>query len=145
MFKPAFQACQPLNNTPDVCPNIALRRQSKNSLHHGRSRILLSFQDDATAFKRGSIAGRRILPSPQRCFSTWRCGIPTHFIDCPSLIKCGCGRCNFASRSCCQEHCGRESQQTGLPGHVLKQPLVEFYYKNQWGSLCCAIASCCWN
>lgn len=101
--------------------------------------ILAYFKDDATAFnaqKRGSIAGKgEINCTISRVLfqSLEARGIPSHFIDCPApnqmqvralrILPLEVVVRNIAAGSLCQ--------QTGLPlGTVLKQPLVEFYYKN---------------
>jgi len=59
--KPAFQACQPLNNNPDVARTLLYEGKAKILYTTDDPEILLShFKDDATAFnaqKRGSIAG----------------------------------------------------------------------------------------
>ena len=102
--------------------------------------ILLShFKDDATAFnaqKRGSIAGKGAINCTISTvlFQYLEArGIPSHFIECPApnqmrvqalrILPLEVVVRNIAAGSLCQ--------QTGLPlGTVLKQPLVEFYYKN---------------
>ncbi|MBF2080021.1 MAG: phosphoribosylaminoimidazolesuccinocarboxamide synthase [Synechococcales cyanobacterium T60_A2020_003] len=101
--------------------------------------LLTYFKDDATAFnaqKRGNILGKGEINC---AISTYlfklleQNGIPTHFIDCPSpremrvqavkIVPLEVVVRNIAAGSLCQ--------QTGLElGTVLKQPLVEFYYKN---------------
>lgn len=101
--------------------------------------LLAHFKDDATAFnaqKRGSIAGKgEINCTISRVLFQYleARGINTHFIDCPApnqmrvralrILPLEVVVRNIAAGSLCQ--------QTGLPlGTVLKQPLVEFYYKN---------------
>ena len=101
--------------------------------------ILTYFKDDATAFnaqKRGSIAGKGEINCTisKALFQHLEArGILTHFIDCPApnqmrvralrILPLEVVVRNIAAGSLCQ--------QTGLPlGTVLKQPLVEFYYKN---------------
>lgn len=101
--------------------------------------LLAHFKDDATAYnaqKRGSILGKgeinctisKVLFQHLESY-----GIHTHFIDCPTanemrvralrILPIEVVVRNIAAGSLCQ--------QTGLPlGTVLKQPLVEFYYKN---------------
>lgn len=104
------------------------------------SEILLScFKDDATAFnaqKRGKITRKgEINCSISKTLFQYleERGIATHFIDCPApnqmrvlalkILPLEVVVRNIAAGSLCQ--------QTGLPlGTVLKQPLVEFYYKN---------------
>lgn len=101
--------------------------------------LLAHFKDDATAYnaqKRGSIIGKGEINCTiskvlfQQLESQ---GIYTHFIDCPTpnqmrvravrILPLEVVVRNIAAGSLCQ--------QTGLPlGTVLKQPLVEFYYKN---------------
>lgn len=101
--------------------------------------LLTYFKDDATAFnaqKRGNILGKGEINC---AISTYlfklleQNGISTHFIDCPSpremrvqavkIVPLEVVVRNIAAGSLCQ--------QTGLElGTVLKQPLVEFYYKN---------------
>lgn len=101
--------------------------------------LLTYFKDDATAFnaqKRGNILGKGEINC---AISTYlfklleQNGILTHFIDCPSpremrvqavkIVPLEVVVRNIAAGSLCQ--------QTGLDlGTVLKQPLVEFYYKN---------------
>ena len=101
--------------------------------------LLAYFKDDATAFnaqKRGSIAGKGEINCTisQILFEYLeRQGIATHFIDTPSpnqmrvmkvqILPLEVVVRNIAAGSLCQ--------QTGLiVGTVLKQPLVDFYYKN---------------
>jgi phosphoribosylaminoimidazole-succinocarboxamide synthase len=102
--------------------------------------VLLSyFKDDATAFnaqKRGSIQGKGVMNCTiaSHLFQQLQAkGIPTHFIDQPSpnemrvrtvkIVPVEVVVRNIAAGSLCK--------QTGIPlGTVLKQPLVEFYYKN---------------
>lgn len=104
------------------------------------SEILLScFKDDATAFnaqKRGKITRKgEINCSISKTLFQYleERGIATHFIDCPApnqmrvlalkILPLEVVVRNITAGSLCQ--------QTGLPlGTVLKQPLVEFYYKN---------------
>jgi phosphoribosylaminoimidazole-succinocarboxamide synthase len=101
--------------------------------------LLTHFKDDATAFnaqKRGSIVGKgeincKISSYLFRLLEAQ--GVATHFIDCPApnqmrvkaakILPIEVVVRNIAAGSLCQ--------QTGIPlGTVLKQPLVEFYYKN---------------
>ncbi|MEA5507131.1 phosphoribosylaminoimidazolesuccinocarboxamide synthase [Halotia wernerae UHCC 0503] len=101
--------------------------------------LLADFKDDATAFnaqKRGSIIGKGKINcsiSTQLFKQLEEYGIKTHFIDNPSpnqmrvksvkILPLEVVVRNIAAGSLCQ--------QTGLAvGTVLKQPLVEFYYKN---------------
>lgn len=101
--------------------------------------LLAYFKDDATAFnaqKRGSIAGKgEINCTISRILFEYleRQGIATHFIDTLSpnqmrvmkvqILPLEVVVRNIAAGSLCQ--------QTGLiVGTVLKQPLVDFYYKN---------------
>lgn len=118
-------------------------------LYEGKAKILYStddpdilltvFKDDATAFnaqKRGSIAGKgeiNCAVSAHLFQQLEQQGVPTHWIDNPSahtmrvravkILPLEVVVRNIAAGSLCQ--------QTGLAlGTVLKQPLVEFYYKN---------------
>ncbi len=101
--------------------------------------LLTHYKDDATAFnaqKRGSISGKGEINCKVSSYLFTLLegkGIPTHFIDCPSANEMRVKRVtilplevvvrNIAAGSLCK--------QTGLAqGTVLKQPLVEFYYKN---------------
>lgn len=102
--------------------------------------VLLSyFKDDATAFnaqKRGQIGdkGRINCTISTHLFQMLEAkGIPTHWIETPSdrtmhvravqIVPLEVVVRNLAAGSLCK--------QTGLPlGHILKPPLVEFYYKN---------------
>ncbi|MEH2044805.1 phosphoribosylaminoimidazolesuccinocarboxamide synthase [Nostoc sp.] len=101
--------------------------------------LLADFKDDATAFnaqKRGSIEGKGKINcsiSSQLFKQLEAYGIKTHFIDSPApnqmrvravkILPLEVVIRNIAAGSLCQ--------QTGLPvGTILKQPLVEFYYKN---------------
>ncbi|WP_066379364.1 MULTISPECIES: phosphoribosylaminoimidazolesuccinocarboxamide synthase [unclassified Anabaena] len=101
--------------------------------------LLADFKDDATAFnaqKRGSILGKGRINcsiSSQLFQQLEASGIKTHFIDNPQphqmrvkavkILPLEVVVRNIAAGSLCQ--------QTGLAlGTVLKQPLVEFYYKN---------------
>ncbi|MUL37648.1 phosphoribosylaminoimidazolesuccinocarboxamide synthase [Gloeocapsopsis dulcis] len=121
----------------------------KNLLYEGKAKIIYTtdepeillahFKDDATAFnaqKRGRIVGKGEINCKisQLLFQYLEeRGIRTHFIDCPAPNQMRVMRVqilplevvvrNIAAGSLCQ--------QTGLPlGTILKQPLVEFYYKN---------------
>jgi phosphoribosylaminoimidazole-succinocarboxamide synthase len=118
-------------------------------LYEGKAKILYTtdepevllayYKDDATAFnaqKRGSIVGKGEINATvaSRLFQVMEAnGIPTHFIDQPApnqmrvkavkIVPLEVVVRNIAAGSLCK--------QTGLPeGLVLKQPLVEFYYKN---------------
>ena len=101
--------------------------------------LLADFKDDATAFnaqKRGSIVGKGVINCSisSHLFQHLEAqGIKTHYIDSPAanqmrvkavkIVPVEVVVRNIAAGSLCQ--------QTGLPlGKVLKQPLVEFYYKN---------------
>ncbi|MDM9380005.1 phosphoribosylaminoimidazolesuccinocarboxamide synthase [Chlorogloeopsis sp. ULAP01] len=101
--------------------------------------FLAVFKDDATAFnaqKRGRIQGKGDINCSisSKLFKELEArGIKTHFIDNPApnqmrieavkILPLEVVVRNIAAGSLCQ--------QTGLPlGTVLKQPLVEFYYKN---------------
>lgn len=118
-------------------------------LYEGKAKILYDtddpkiflsfFKDDATAFnaqKRGTISGKGEMNCTisSRLFQMLEAkGIPTHFIDqpAPNQMRVKAVRIvplevvvrNIAAGSLCK--------QTGLPeGKILKQPLVEFFYKN---------------
>jgi phosphoribosylaminoimidazole-succinocarboxamide synthase len=118
-------------------------------LYEGKAKILYTtdepevllayYKDDATAFnaqKRGSIVGKGEINATvaSRLFQVMEAnGIPTHFIDQPApnqmrvkavkIVPLEVVVRNIAAGSLCK--------QTGLPeGLVLKQPLVEFYYKD---------------
>ena len=101
--------------------------------------LLTHFKDDATAFnaqKRGSIVGKGEMNCAisTHLFQLLEAkGIPTHWIDSPAptemrvravkIVPIEVVVRNIAAGSLCRE--------TGLAlGTVLKQPLVEFYYKN---------------
>ncbi|GAB1540983.1 phosphoribosylaminoimidazolesuccinocarboxamide synthase [Scytonema sp. NUACC21] len=101
--------------------------------------LLADFKDAATAFnaqKRGSIEGKGIINCSisSKLFQHLEGhGIKTHYIDNPApnqmrvkavkILPLEVVVRNIAAGSLCQ--------QTGLPlGTVLKQPLVDFYYKN---------------
>ncbi|WP_414550246.1 phosphoribosylaminoimidazolesuccinocarboxamide synthase [Anabaena sp. CCY 0017] len=101
--------------------------------------LLADFKDDATAFnaqKRGSIIdkGKINCTISSQLFQQLEIyGIKTHYIDSPNphqmrvkavkIVPIEVVVRNIAAGSLCQ--------QTGLTvGTVLKQPLVEFYYKN---------------
>jgi phosphoribosylaminoimidazole-succinocarboxamide synthase len=122
---------------------------ARQKLYEGKAKIIYAtddpdvflthFKDDATAFnaqKRGQIAGKGEINSAisSHLFQLLEAnGIPTHFIDRPTAVDMQVKAVkiiplevvvrNIAAGSLCQ--------QTGLElGAVLKQPLVEFYYKN---------------
>jgi len=122
---------------------------NRQQIYEGKAKILYTtedpdiflsyFKDDATAFnakKKGSIAkkGEMNCAIASHLFRQLEArGIPTHFIDQPSanemrvkavkIVPLEVVVRNIAAGSLCQ--------QTGIPlGTVLKQPLVEFYYKN---------------
>jgi phosphoribosylaminoimidazole-succinocarboxamide synthase len=101
--------------------------------------LLADFKDDATAFnaqKRGSIQGKGAINCSISSILFQQLeaqGIKTHYIDNPAphqmrvkalkILPLEVVVRNIAAGSLCQ--------QTGLTlGTVLKQPLVEFYYKN---------------
>lgn len=121
----------------------------RQKLYEGKAKILYAtddpnvllsyFKDDATAFnaqKRGSIQGKGSINCAiaSHLFQMLHAnGVPTHFIDQPNanemrvkavkIVPLEVVVRNIAAGSLCQ--------QTGLSlGTVLKQPLVEFYYKN---------------
>lgn len=122
---------------------------ARQKLYEGKAKIIYAtddpnvlltfFKDDATAFnaqKRGSIQGKGAMNCTiaSHLFQQLEAkGIPTHFIDQPSpnemrvravkIVPLEVVVRNIAAGSLCK--------QTGIPlGTVLKQPLVEFYYKN---------------
>ncbi|BAZ32541.1 phosphoribosylaminoimidazole-succinocarboxamide synthase [Cylindrospermum sp. NIES-4074] len=122
---------------------------ANSKLYEGKAKILYTtddpevlladFKDDATAFnaqKRGSIQekGKINCSISSQLFQQLAAhGIKTHFIDSPApnqmrvravkILPLEVVVRNIAAGSLCQ--------QTGLPlGTILKQPLVEFYYKN---------------
>jgi phosphoribosylaminoimidazole-succinocarboxamide synthase len=101
--------------------------------------LLADFKDDATAFnaqKRGSILGKGKINCSisSKIFQQLEAhGVQTHYIDSPTpnqmrvkavkIVPLEVVVRNIAAGSLCQ--------QTGLPlGTLLKQSLVEFYYKN---------------
>jgi phosphoribosylaminoimidazole-succinocarboxamide synthase len=101
--------------------------------------LLADFKDDATAFnaqKRGSITNKGNINctiSSKLFTQLETIGIKTHYIDNPAanqmrvkavkIVPMEVVVRNIAAGSLCQT--------TGIPsGTVLKQPLVEFYYKN---------------
>lgn len=101
--------------------------------------LLAYFKDDATAFnaqKRGSIVGKGEINCTisQVLFQYLeQRGIPTHLIDCPkpNLMRVRAVKIFPLEVVVRNIAAGSLSQQTGLSlGTVLKQPLVEFYYKN---------------
>jgi phosphoribosylaminoimidazole-succinocarboxamide synthase len=121
----------------------------RSKLYEGKAKILYAtddpevlltyFKDDATAFnaqKRGSIEGKGAFNCAiaSHLFKQLEAsGIATHFIDQTSanemrvqavkIVPIEVVVRNIAAGSLCQ--------QTGISlGTVLKQPLVEFYYKN---------------
>ena len=133
----------------DLLVALLLMSVAKNLLYEGKAKIIYTtdepeillahYKDDATAFnaqKRGKIVGKGEINCKisQTLFQYLEArGIRTHFIDCPAPNQMRVMRVkilplevvvrNIAAGSLCQ--------QTGLPlGTVLKQPLVEFYYKN---------------
>jgi len=101
--------------------------------------LLADFKDDATAFnaqKRGSIIGKGKINcsiSTQLFKQLEAKGIKTHFIDSPAPNQMRVKAVQILPLEVVVRNiaAGSLSQQTGLPvGTVLKQPLVEFYYKN---------------
>ncbi|MBE9003754.1 phosphoribosylaminoimidazolesuccinocarboxamide synthase [Fortiea sp. LEGE XX443] len=101
--------------------------------------LLADFKDDATAFnaqKRGSILGKGKINcsiSSQLFKKLEANGIRTHFIDSPAPNQMRVKAVKIVPLEVVVRNiaAGSLSQQTGLPvGTVLKQPLVEFYYKN---------------
>ncbi|NJL64123.1 MAG: phosphoribosylaminoimidazolesuccinocarboxamide synthase [Methylacidiphilales bacterium] len=120
-----------------------------SKLYEGKAKIIYStedpeilladFKDDATAFnaqKRGSITGKgnmNCIISSKLFQELESLGVKTHYVDSlkPNQMRVKAVKIvpievvvrNIAAGSLCQ--------QTGLPlGTALKQPLVEFYYKN---------------
>ena len=101
--------------------------------------FLANFKDDATAFnaqKRGSIEGKGSINctiSGKLFAQLAEHGIKTHFIDCPSPNQMRVKAVNILPLEVVVRNiaAGSLCQQTGLPlGTVLKQPLVDFYYKD---------------
>lgn len=101
--------------------------------------LLADFKDDATAFnaqKRGTILGKGQINcsiSSQLFKQLEAHGIKTHFIDSPSPNQMRVKSVKILPLEVVVRNiaAGSLSQQTGLPvGTLLKQPLVEFYYKN---------------
>lgn len=138
--------------TNNFCPSpktLPATMSVNSKLYEGKAKILYTtddpevlladFKDDATAFnaqKRGSIEGKGKINcsiSSQLFKQLEAYGIKTHFLDSPApnqmrvravkILPLEVVIRNIAAGSLCQ--------QTGLPvGTILKQPLVEFYYKN---------------
>ncbi|MEH2290797.1 phosphoribosylaminoimidazolesuccinocarboxamide synthase [Nostoc sp.] len=101
--------------------------------------LLADFKDDATAFnaqKRGNIEGKGKINcsiSSQLFKQLETYGIKTHFIDSPAPNQMRVRAVKILPLEVVIRNiaAGSLSQQTGLPvGTILKQPLVEFYYKN---------------
>ncbi|WP_414526808.1 phosphoribosylaminoimidazolesuccinocarboxamide synthase [Nodularia chucula] len=101
--------------------------------------LLADFKDDATAFnaqKRGSIPHKGKINcsiSSQLFQQLETYGIKTHYIDSPQPHQMRVKAVKIVPVEVVVRNiaAGSLSQQTGLPtGTVLKQPLVEFYYKN---------------
>jgi phosphoribosylaminoimidazole-succinocarboxamide synthase len=101
--------------------------------------LLADFKDDATAFnaqKRGSIIGKGKINcsiSTQLFKQLEIKGIKTHFIDSPAPNQMRVKAVKILPIEVVVRNiaAGSLSQQTGLPvGTILKQPMVEFYYKN---------------
>ncbi|MCG6137283.1 MAG: phosphoribosylaminoimidazolesuccinocarboxamide synthase [Nostoc sp. LLA-1] len=101
--------------------------------------LLADFKDDATAFnaqKRGSIIGKGKINcsiSSQLFQQLELRGIKTHFIDSPAPHQMRVRAVKIFPLEVVVRNiaAGSLSQQTKLPvGTLLKQPLVEFYYKN---------------
>ncbi|HYW21858.1 MAG TPA: phosphoribosylaminoimidazolesuccinocarboxamide synthase [Nodularia sp. (in: cyanobacteria)] len=101
--------------------------------------LLADFKDDATAFnaqKRGSIIdkGKINCTISSQLFQQLEVyGIKTHYIDSPNPHQMRVKAVKIVPIEVVVRNiaAGSLSVQTGLPiGTVLKQPLVEFYYKN---------------
>ncbi|KZL49429.1 phosphoribosylaminoimidazolesuccinocarboxamide synthase [Nodularia spumigena CENA596] len=101
--------------------------------------LLADFKDDATAFnaqKRGSIIDKGKINcsiSSQLFQQLETHGIKTHYIDTPQPHQMRVKAVKIVPIEVVIRNiaAGSLSVQTGLPvGTVLKQPLVEFYYKN---------------
>jgi phosphoribosylaminoimidazole-succinocarboxamide synthase len=101
--------------------------------------LLADFKDDATAFnaqKRGSIIdkGKINCTISSQLFQQLEIyGIKTHYIDSPNPHQMRVKAVKIVPIEVVIRNiaAGSLSVQTGLPvGTVLKQPLVEFYYKN---------------
>lgn len=101
--------------------------------------LLTEFKDDATAFnaqKRGSIGDKGIINcsiSSKIFQELEKSGIKNHYIDSPEPNQMRVRAVKILPLEVVVRNiaAGSLSQQTGLPlGTVLKQPLVEFYYKN---------------
>lgn len=100
--------------------------------------LLADFKDDATAFnaqKRGSIIdkGKINCTISSQLFQQLEIyGIKTHYIDSPNPHQMRVKAVKIVPIEVVIRNiaAGSLSVQTGLPvGTVLKQPLVEFYYK----------------
>lgn len=101
--------------------------------------LLTHFKDDATAFnaqKRGSIVGKGQMNCAisTHLFQLLEAeGIATHWLDSPSANEMRVRTVKILPLEVVVRNivAGSLCQQTGLAlGTVLKQPLVEFYYKN---------------
>ena len=122
---------------------------SYSQLYEGKAKILYAtddpevlladFKDDATAFnaqKRGSIINKGKINcsiSSQLFQQLEIYGIKTHYIDSPHPHQMRVKAVKILPLEVVVRNiaAGSLSQQTGLAiGTVLKQPLVEFYYKN---------------
>jgi phosphoribosylaminoimidazole-succinocarboxamide synthase len=129
--------------------NNSAAMSAQSLLYEGKAKIIYTtddpeillahFKDDATAFnaqKRGSITGKGEINctiSKELFRYLEQQGIPTHFIDTVSPNQMRVMRLEILPLEVVVRNiaAGSLSQQTGLPlGTVLKQPLVEFYYKN---------------
>lgn len=121
----------------------------RQKLYEGKAKILYPtddpdvllayYKDDATAFnaqKRGTIVGKGTMNCTIAAHLFQKLedqGIPTHLVDQPSQNEMRVRAVKILPLEVVVRNiaAGSLSQQTGLAlGTVLKQPLVEFYYKN---------------
>jgi phosphoribosylaminoimidazole-succinocarboxamide synthase len=120
-----------------------------SKLYEGKAKILYStddpevlladYKDDATAFnaqKRGSIQGKGNINCSisSKLFQELELyGVNTHYIDSPTANQMRVKSVKIFPIEVVVRNivAGSLNQQTGLPvGTIIKEPLVEFYYKN---------------
>jgi phosphoribosylaminoimidazole-succinocarboxamide synthase len=120
-----------------------------SKLYEGKAKVLYStddpevlladYKDDATAFnaqKRGSIQGKGNINCSisSKLFQELEVyGVKTHYIDSPTPNQMRVKAVKIFPLEVVVRNlvAGSLNQQTGLPvGMVIKEPLVEFYYKN---------------
>src|SRR3989449_3592757 len=123
--------------------------ETREKLYEGKAKIVYEtnqpgkiiqyFMDDATAFnalKKGTILGKGVINNRMSAalFEVLeRAGVPTHYLGTQSDREMLCRRLDIIKIEAVARNivAGSLAKRTGLEeGTLLKQPIVEFYYKS---------------